>query len=644
MFQPAAKPIKPTTKTTSSAPSVTSSVTVTFASAATPTPATNATSIISDNTCGLKISEVVSLAKEPAVPVEIEVTGAIPRTETFSCKFCPAVYKELMEILDHVDLAHEKEYLLACPFCPFSCSKMLNNLVRHIKRTHPERNPDAVKIVDEGKYFTRITPKRLPVNSTSIVELDSSGEDEIYYLKGKRTKKGKSQEGSDKSSTHSEEDSVMVQKTAPTVINVGPPADDMPLDMSVPSKPSKPSSEDMTILRQPPPMQPAPKLTRNVPIAMSPSAFQAQRLQPPPLIPLGVIDGTVKNRLQTPQLVRAPTASATTPITIEPPPAHSHPPAKPSPTYNASSLKPKPPVTKSIQQQHQEKLKAQQHAEQLKTQQLKALRKAKEEQAHQQKIEQLKAQQQKIAAKPPARPSSPADDDPGAIQAFSVFNLGPRMRARQQPFSRGVPALAPRPNPIKAPQPRHMPPPRPPPVYPRPDPPKPSQKIHQPSPRHAPPPPPQPAPIYPSFMMAADPHIAQQLVRLSQQAQQARSMPAPPPLSSPALIAPRHAPGLPSTLGGGPPNVVVRPGMGFTPGVPPPRAPLERVYSCPYCPCTAPDQDTLHNHILTHEPNIQWTCPYCQMPNQMSKGFVEKHIKNCHPGKRVVYIPFGIQL
>ena len=79
---------------------------------------------------------------------------------------------------------------------------------------------------------------------------------------------------------------------------------------------------------------------------------------------------------------------------------------------------------------------------------------------------------------------------------------------------------------------------------------------------------------------------------------------------------------------------------------PPPRAHhTSGIHSCPYCPFQVADVDTLHDHILSHGiESINWSCPYCPQPNQMSRNFVAKHIKNAHPGFHVVYIPFGVTL
>ena len=73
-------------------------------------------------------------------------------------------------------------------------------------------------------------------------------------------------------------------------------------------------------------------------------------------------------------------------------------------------------------------------------------------------------------------------------------------------------------------------------------------------------------------------------------------------------------------------------------------SPSETSIECPYCQFTAADADSIHDHILSHAPNIQWTCPYCPLPNRMTKSTVTKHIENCHPNMDVVYIPYGVPL
>ena len=68
---------------------------------------------------------------------------------------------------------------------------------------------------------------------------------------------------------------------------------------------------------------------------------------------------------------------------------------------------------------------------------------------------------------------------------------------------------------------------------------------------------------------------------------------------------------------------------------------------CPYCNFRAPDVDTLHTHIIDHEKQnvlIYWTCPYCPGNMRMTKAVVERHILVTHPGKKVMYIPFGIKV
>lgn len=89
--------------------------------------------------------------------------------------------------------------------------------------------------------------------------------------------------------------------------------------------------------------------------------------------------------------------------------------------------------------------------------------------------------------------------------------------------------------------------------------------------------------------------------------------------------------------GRGPPNVVL------VPHIPPGKPTHQRFVRCPYCVYKCERMEVLHEHILTHEPNVKWTCPYCPMPNQMTKSVVEKHIRMCHPGLPVTYIPFGVQ-
>lgn len=56
-------------------------------------------------------------------------------------------------------------------------------------------------------------------------------------------------------------------------------------------------------------------------------------------------------------------------------------------------------------------------------------------------------------------------------------------------------------------------------------------------------------------------------------------------------------------------------------------------------PCQpSPTPRPAHLNHVSH-----WTCPYCSVPNLMSsKALVEKHIRNCHPEHRVVYVPHNV--
>ncbi|KAK2165595.1 hypothetical protein LSH36_48g07033 [Paralvinella palmiformis] len=60
-------------------------------------------------------------------------------------------------------------------------------------------------------------------------------------------------------------------------------------------------------------------------------------------------------------------------------------------------------------------------------------------------------------------------------------------------------------------------------------------------------------------------------------------------------------------------------------------------------PTAAPRQPSVvprpaHLNHVSH-----WTCPYCPVPNLMtSKTLVEKHIRNCHPEHQVVYVPHNM--
>ena len=65
---------------------------------------------------------------------------------------------------------------------------------------------------------------------------------------------------------------------------------------------------------------------------------------------------------------------------------------------------------------------------------------------------------------------------------------------------------------------------------------------------------------------------------------------------------------------------------------------------CPYCPYEGQDPDSLHDHILSHAPNIHWICPYCPTGTPLPKPEVRRHIETLHPGCRVVYKPYGVPL
>ena len=42
--------------------------------------------------------------------------------------------------IEHLDKEHPKvEYWYACPHCPFGCSKHKTNMIKHIRRTHPQK-------------------------------------------------------------------------------------------------------------------------------------------------------------------------------------------------------------------------------------------------------------------------------------------------------------------------------------------------------------------------------------------------------------------------------------------------------------------------------------------------------------------------
>ncbi|ELU07905.1 hypothetical protein CAPTEDRAFT_23056, partial [Capitella teleta] len=65
-----------------------------------------------------------------------------------------------------------------------------------------------------------------------------------------------------------------------------------------------------------------------------------------------------------------------------------------------------------------------------------------------------------------------------------------------------------------------------------------------------------------------------------------------------------------------------------------------RHYNCLYCPMIAISKGDLRVHMLTHGPDVMWTCPYCLFYNQMPMIFLENHIRSIHPGQAISHERF----
>ena len=399
VFQPAAKPVKPAPSPPkpSSSPSLSESSKTTATSSASSkelaakpiglAPPELRINDTNNSLAAVRVGQVMNLSvNENAAPKESKEVGNnrlltkpsssssspaaamiidsnVEVEETLSCKFCKFSCTDFTRIVDHIDKVHRMEYWYSCPYCTFGCSSGESSIIRHMKRSHSDQPSNvSINLIEEEKYFTRTNrPKHKNKNkqtkpsTATVLEIENEDEDCVYTLKSGKKAVGnqpgvsKASDVSDKASVISEEGSVIVQKTVPTVITVGPnsAADDMPLDMSVSSKSasatvvSSDNDPDVTILTQPPQMP--PKLTTISPVfGMPPSAH---RPNPPPLIPLGTVDkanAANRKRLETPPLLNRGLPSQPSPITIEPPPAHVHPPSKPSPNTPSSSHPPHP--------------------------------------------------------------------------------------------------------------------------------------------------------------------------------------------------------------------------------------------------------------------------------------------------------------
>ncbi len=596
--------------------------------------------------------EVVTHDKEAQSVSEAQTTVTPPKKKMMSrdgwqCRYCSFTSVNYQQMVDHLDSGHSMDHWYACPYCPFGCSRQRSNMYRHIRRSHP-KEPDnvAISIIDQDKYFVKAT-----------VEVEVESETDEPSAAGGKTSETETE--TDRPSLPTSHPTV-IQKTvkvqavkptahvAPAVQGVrdhhaNPPAEggrlphipqpSYPSDTTAATESATPAEDaedrasDATTAEyreSPPPdaeeascktsmhsdekTQPSddkpadsaeqqPKPTEEVsdlpkdkpPVSGDDNTGSQVTRKPPPLIPLGIVAASrtqERRRLsQVPPLLRAPVCSASAVLSYAQSRQSALPRTSQAPLSGLSSTAVVTGQSDSVRQVKEAAIKP------------------------------------TTRAPPPVSQQDDDDDSEAARQAFSIFNLSSRMRGPQH-FPRQVAPHAPR---LPASATGHSSSVA---MATRP-------QVKRPAPAHT-------SPSDSGSTSDFDPFRQFQI----------RGPRAPAPSSTALRPTRQEETVVASRVPNRPPpsyaesHRLVRgmgmqsaqPGMGARPpGVI--RQPPSMV--CSQCGTRVRDADTLQEHMMSrHNYHIQWTCPYCPMPNQMSKSFVEKHIQNCHPGCDIVYIPF----
>lgn len=629
--------------------------------------------------------------------------GNLELDEVWQCLMCENNTRLYDVMVEHIHRVHKKTYWYACPYCPFGCSQPRFNMYRHMRRTHPQKADNIfVGIIDSDRYFVKkkvgigvtgtlesTDPGLLNNTTTQLADSTARNKKSVQASVDKMdtseavtsdiatsdTSKVKVKQDDDPIFTRSETGKKMVKPTAhvaPAVQNKTQVRDtiwsESPRGATVPvyiannltaqmqSAPSSgalsttckdgilnqdstcsalqsdknkhhtggqtnASSLAATVITSPAytaadvcPL-PASIITsvntsKVQPVSTLATGIVEQQAThkskpPPPLIPLGIVEASqvVGHNQTVPPLQRAPTSAI--PPQVLPQPAHQGSPhiiPQDSPLSHQCS-----PHVMSVQSNSSSLTVSMAHVKPSTSGLSRPVNTT---------LPIRSAEVQPVLAGRMPKPAHTISlsEEEEARRAFSVFNISARMR---QPNAASV-----RPAAIQPPRAHTAPVVRP--LVPHPAHSPPTTDIEQFKQFQLPPRPRISLPGPPSFsahipVSAPPPYEARHIIS---------SMRPVPPLAHTGVI-----------------RTMSRPSA--APEPPPALMPLHQrqpLTSSVVCqPTAAPQQPSptprpAHLNHVSH-----WTCPYCPVPNLMSsKALVEKHIRNCHPEHRVVYVPHNM--
>ncbi|XP_064620341.1 uncharacterized protein LOC135483399 [Lineus longissimus] len=130
-----------------------------------------------DDVSNLKIVNVVSLSAQASAPVPPETEEV--QSNIYCCRNCKTENSSLDEIIKHIEASHSQmDFWFACPYCPYGCSKHRGNMVRHIRRAHPEKEASVVDIhlIDEAKYISKRSVTTRLSRSQNVPVIVSTGQ------------------------------------------------------------------------------------------------------------------------------------------------------------------------------------------------------------------------------------------------------------------------------------------------------------------------------------------------------------------------------------------------------------------------------------------------------------------------------------
>ncbi len=109
-------------------------------------------------------------------------TGIITRRQLmYECVFCQWQNSLFDIMVAHLGDTHRVDYIFSCPYCPFGCHRHKITMLRHIRKAHPDKDPNVnLSLYDEERYIIRKTvdlnDSEKSVNSVIEVDKDKPAE------------------------------------------------------------------------------------------------------------------------------------------------------------------------------------------------------------------------------------------------------------------------------------------------------------------------------------------------------------------------------------------------------------------------------------------------------------------------------------